>query len=202
MLIGQFELRTSSIADGFPKLQEVVQVPLQFVLRATDTGRTSDDGHTGRQAQTIHRFAQFLTLFTFDTTGNTAATGIVGHQNEVTTGQRDKGRERCTLVAAFFLFHLNDEFLTFDQGFTDIGRTNVDAFLEVLTRDFLKGQETVAFFTVVHEASFQTRFNTRDDALVDIRLALFTAGRFDIDIDQLLAVNDADARFFGVRGIE
>jgi hypothetical protein len=31
---------------------------------------------------------------------------------------------------------------------------------------------------------------------------LFTTSRFDVDIDQLLAVNDADARFFGVRGIE
>ena len=56
----------------------------------------------------------------------------------------------------------------------------------------------MAFFTVVDEAGFERRFDTGDDALVDIGFALFAAGNFDVDIDEFLAVDDRHAGFFGV----
>lgn len=60
----------------------------------------------------------------------------------------------------------------------------------------------MALFAVVDEARFETRLDAGDDALVDVGLAGFAAGRFDVDVDELLPVDDAHARLFGVRGIE
>ena len=60
----------------------------------------------------------------------------------------------------------------------------------------------MAIFTVIDETSFKARFDTGNDAFVDIGFTLFTAGCFDINIDELLAINNADARFFGVRGVK
>ena len=62
--------------------------------------------------------------------------------------------------------------------------------------------EAVAIFTVVDKASFKTWFDAGDDTFIDVGLALFTAGGFDINIDQLLAVNNTHARLFGVRGVK
>ncbi len=97
---------------------------------------------------------------------------------------------------------LNDELLAFRDRFADRGGAHVDAFLEVGPRDFLEGQEAVALFAVVDEARFETRLDARDHALVDVRLARFAPSRFDVDVDELLTVDDAHARFFRMRGVE
>ena len=193
-----FVLRYGGFRDGAPELQKVVQVPLKLFDRAADAGGAGDRAHAGGQIELIHGFAQFLAFFTFDATGNTASARVVGHQNEVAAGEADEGGECRTLVAAFFLFNLNDEFLTFGERFADGGGANVDAFLEVGAGDFLEGEKAVAFFTVVDEAGFERRFDAGDDALVDIGFALFAAGNFDVDIDEFLAVDDRHAGFFGV----
>ena len=60
----------------------------------------------------------------------------------------------------------------------------------------------MAFLAVVDEAGFKRGLDTGDDALVDVRLAGFAAGSLNVDVDQLLAVDNANARFLGMRGIE
>ena len=60
----------------------------------------------------------------------------------------------------------------------------------------------MTLFAVVDEARFEARLDAGDDTLVDIGFAGFAAGCFDVDVDELLPVDDADARLFGVRGIE
>lgn len=84
----------------------------------------------------------------------------------------------------------------------DARGAHVDAFLEVLAGDFLERQEAVAVFAVIDEAGFERRFDAGDDALVDVAFALFAAGGFDIDIDELLPIDDGDAQFFLLRRIE
>jgi hypothetical protein len=60
----------------------------------------------------------------------------------------------------------------------------------------------MAIFAVVDETGFERRFDTGDDTLVDIAFALFAAGRFDIDVDEFLSIDDCDAQFFLLRRIE
>jgi hypothetical protein len=73
---------------------------------------------------------------------------------------------------------------------------DIDAFLEVGAGNFLEWQEAVTFFAVVDEAGFERRLDAGNHAFVDIRLALFASGRFDVDIDQFLTVDDGYAQFF------
>ena len=81
---------------------------MEFVNRAADTGCACNDAHAGGQFEPIHRFAQFLTFFAFDTAGNTAPAGVVRHQNEVAAGKRNEGRQSGAFIAALFFFDLND----------------------------------------------------------------------------------------------
>ncbi len=80
-------------------------------------------------------------------------------------------------------------------------RTSTPSF-EVGAGDFLEGKEAVALFAVVDEAGFEAGLDAGHDALVDVGLAGFAAHGLDVDVDELLSIDDADAGFFRVRGIE
>ena len=54
----------------------------------------------------------------------------------------------------------------------------------------------MALFAVVDEAGFEGGFDAGDDAFVDVGLALFASGGFDIDVDQFLTIDDGHAQFF------
>ena len=60
----------------------------------------------------------------------------------------------------------------------------------------------MAFFAVVDETGFEAGLDAGDDAFIDIAFARFVASRFDIDIDQLLAIDDGDAQLFRVGRIK
>ncbi len=73
---------------------------------------------------------------------------------------------------------------------------------EVLARDFLEGQEAVALFAVIDKAGFQGGLDAGDDRFVDIALALFAPFDFDFVVEELLSVNNGQAAFFGLRGVD
>ena len=187
--------------DGSPQLQQVVEVPLQLFRAAADGGGAGDQAHALRHVELIHVLAQFGALVALDAARDAAAARVVGHQHQVAAGERDVGGERSALVAALVLLDLDDELLAFLQGLLDRG-LGVRAGLEVGTRDFLERQEAVAVGAIVHESCLEAGLDARDDGLVDVALAFFLGGRFDIEVDQFLTVHDRDAQFFGLRRIE
>ncbi|SOE48391.1 hypothetical protein ODI_R1411 [Orrella dioscoreae] len=188
--------------DRGPELHQVGQVPLQFLDVAADAGGAGDDAHARGHFELVHRLAQFLAVLALDAARHAAATRIVGHQDQVAACQRDEGGQGGALVAALFLFDLDDEFLAFAQGVLDARAAHIDAFLEVAAGDFLEGQEAVAVFPVVDEAGFEAGFDTGDDAFVDVAFALFAAGGLDVEVDEFLPIDDGNAQFFLVRCIE
>ena len=199
--------RTSDAAlrrrfDRAPQLHQVVQIPLQFFRRTADSRRARDDAHAVGQVELRHRFAQFLPLVAFDPARHAAAARVVRHQDEVASGKRDEGGECRALVAALFLFDLDDEFLAFAQRVLDAGGAHVDAVTEILAGDFLEWQKTVAVLAVVDETGFERRLDAGDDSLVDIAFALFAPGGFDVDVDEFLPIDDGDAQFFLLRRIK
>ena len=201
-LAHEFILRRGGFGDGLPELEEVVEVPLELFGRAADAGRAGDGGHAAGQVELFHGLAEFLTFLAFNAAGDAATARIVRHEDEIAAGKADEGREGGALVAALLLLDLNDQFLTFRDGFADGGRADVDAFLEVGAGDFLEGKEAVALFAVVDEAGLEAGLDAGHDALVDVGLAGFAAHGLDVDVDELLSIDDADAGFFRVRGIE
>ncbi|CUI79887.1 Uncharacterised protein [Achromobacter xylosoxidans] len=179
--------------DGGPELQQVRQVPLQFFDVAADAGGAGDDAHALGQLELLHRVAQFLAVLALDAARNATATGVVGHQDQVAAGQRDERGQGGALVAALFLFDLDDQFLAFAQGVLDAGGADVDAFLEEAAGHFLEGKKAMAVFAVVDEASFKAGFDPGDDTFVDVAFALFAAGSLDVEIDEFLPIDDSDA---------
>ena len=194
--------RAGGLFDGAPQLHQVIQVPLQFLGATSDSGGAGDDAHAVRQFELRHGFAQFLTLVALDTARNAAAARIVGHQHQVAASQRNKGREGSAFIAAFFFLDLDDQLLAFAQRILDACRTCVDAVLEILTSDFLEWQKTMAIFAIVDETGFERGLDARHDAFVNIAFTLFATGGFNIDVDQLLAIDDGDAQFFLLRRIK
>ena len=60
----------------------------------------------------------------------------------------------------------------------------------------------MALGAVIDEGGFEAGLDAGDDRLVDVALALFLGGRFDVEVDQFLTINDRDAEFLGLRRIE
>ena len=103
------------------RLQQVVQIPLQFFGSAADAGGAGDDAHAVGTSSCAMSVAQFVAVFAFDAARHAAAARVVWHQHQIAAGEADEGGQRSTLVAAFVLFHLDDEFLAFFQGILDAG---------------------------------------------------------------------------------
>ncbi len=185
-----------------PQLGEVVEVPAELFAVAANGGGTCDQAHAFGHVQLIHRFAQLGTFLTFNAARDAATARVVGHQHQIAAGERDVGGECGALVAAFVLLDLDDEFLAFLECFADGRLARLDAGLEVAARDFLERQETVTLGAIVDEGRLKTGLDAGDDGLVDVALAFFLGGRFDIEVDQFLTVHDRDAQFFGLRRIE
>src|SRR3546814_227333 len=87
----------------------------------------------------------------------------------------------------------SDLFLAFADGLLDARRAHIDSFLEITARDFLERQEAVTLFAITDEAGFQARLDAGDDAFVDVSLALFAPGRFDIEVNEFLTVDNGNA---------
>ncbi|MPM27181.1 hypothetical protein SDC9_73691 [bioreactor metagenome] len=194
--------RLGRAVDGGPQLEQVVQIPLQFGCGAANTCRAGDDGHALRVLKLVHRLLELGAVLALDAARNATAARVVGHQHDVAASQRDEGGQGCALVAALFLFDLNDQFLAFPDRVLDLGLAGGDAFGEVLARNLLEGQETVAVFAIVNEAGFQRRFDTCHHRLVDVALALFASLDLDLVVQQLLAVDDGQTTFFRLRGVD
>ena len=79
--------RTGGGFNGSPQLQQVVQVPLQFFLRASDAGCAGNQAHARRMLEPIHDLAQFLAVFALDAARHTAAARVIGHQDQIAAGQ-------------------------------------------------------------------------------------------------------------------
>jgi len=134
----------------------------------------------------------FLPVLALDAAGDAAAARVVRHQDQVAPSQRNEGGEGSAFVAALLFLHLDDEFLTFGDDVLDAGLGGLDVLLEERPGNFLEGQEAVPLFAVVDEAGFETGLDPRNDAFIDIALAAFPSSRFDVDVDQLLAVDDCN----------
>ena len=189
--------------DGQPQLHQVVEVPLQLFAVATDRCGAGDQAHAVRHLELIHDIAKLGPLVALDAARNATATRVVGHQHQIATGERDVGRQRRALGAALVLLDLDDQLLAFLECVLDAwSPLAVAAGGEIRLRDFLEGQKAVALGAIIDESCFEAGFDAGDDRLVNVALAFFFGGRFDIEVDQFLTVNDSNAEFLGLRCIE
>ena len=195
-------LRIGGALDRAPELQQVVQIPLQFFEAAADAGGARDQAGARRDFEAVHDLAQFLAILALDATRNTAAARVVGHQHEIAASQRNESGEGRTLVAAFVLVNLDDQFLADMQGVLNPGLARVAVGFEIGTGDFLEWQEAVALRAIFDKCRFEAGLQAGDDGFVDVAFALFLVGRFDVEVNQFLTIDDRDAEFLGLRRIE
>ncbi len=60
----------------------------------------------------------------------------------------------------------------------------------------------MAVFTVVHKTGFQGGLYAGNDRFVDVAFALFAAFNFDFVVEEFLSVDDGQAAFFSLRGVD
>ena len=158
--------------------------------------------HALRVLELVEVLLQLLAVLALDAARDAAAARVVRHQHQVAAGQRDEGRQRRALVAALFLLDLDQQLLAFPDRVLDARAADVDAFAEVVARDFLERQEAVAVLAVVDEAGFERRLDAGHDGLVDVALALFAAFDLGLEVQQLLAIDDRQAALFRLRRVD
>ena len=124
----------------------------------------------------IDGLTQLCTILALNAARHTATARIVRHEDDIATGEADKGGECGAFVAALVLVHLNKNFLAFFQRILNTRLVDVDARLEIGAVDFFEWQETTAFGTVVNETGFKTGGDAIDNALINIALALLFVG--------------------------
>ena len=166
----------AGLVDGIPKVDETGQIPLELFGIPTDTGGARDHAHALRHFELIDGLTQFGTILAFNAARHTSTARIVWHEDDIATGEADKGGECSAFVAALILVHLNENFLAFFQRILNTRLVDVDSRLEIGAVDFFEWQKTTAFCTVVNETGFKTGGDAIDNALVNIALALLFVG--------------------------
>ena len=81
----------SSGLDRGPELEQIVEVPADFLTALANAGRPDDDPHTFGDFQFGDDVAQLRTVVAFDTARTAAGAGIVRHQDQVRPGQTEAG---------------------------------------------------------------------------------------------------------------
>ncbi len=170
--------------DRVPELEQIIEIPLQFLDVLADAGGAHDQAHVLGQFELTEHLAQVGAIGSLDAPRDAAGARVVRHQHQVATGERDEGGQRRALVAALLLVDLHHDLLTFLDQLLDVGTgARLRGILaEVAARDLLQGQEAVALRAVVDEGRFQARLDPGDGALVDVGLLLFASGAFDIEV--------------------
>ena len=191
-------LKVAGVVHCLPELKQIVQVPLQFADRATNARRTGNHAHAGGQLQLVHNLFEFLAILALNSARHAPAPGVVGHEHEVAASKRDVGGEGRPLVAALFLFNLNQKLSALSDGLLDLSARGVNPGSEILTANLLEGQEAVSLLAVVHKAGLQAGLYPSDDPFVDIALALLAPSHFDVEVDKTLSIDDCNAQLFCV----
>src|SRR5690606_16294369 len=181
--------------DGFPQLQQIIQVPLQLFGAAAEAGGAHDHAHVGRNVQAVQCFTQFVALFALDATGDTTGAGVVRHQHQIAAGQADEGGEGSALVAALFLVDLDDDFLAFLEYILDVDPA-FGLFGAVFAGDFLQRQDALRFGCELDSCGLVLGLDAVRAALVDGGLLLLACAAFDIQVVQALAVYQRYAQLF------
>ena len=150
----------------------------------------------------VQRLLEVGAVFALDAARHTAAPRVIGHQHHIAAGQRHQGGQRCALVAALFFFHLHQQFLAFANGVLDAGLVDRNPGRKVLPRDFLEWQKAVPVFAVVDKAGLQRGLDPGHHSLVNIALALFAPLDLDFVIEQFLSIDNGQAAFFSLRGVD
>ena len=83
---------------------------------AADARRTHDGAHSIGDLQLAHHLTHLIAFLPLDPARDSAGARIVRHEDQKATGEADEGRERCTLVAAFLLLDLDQQFLPFGRS--------------------------------------------------------------------------------------
>ncbi len=179
-----------------PQLEQVVQVPLQLRCAAANASGARDDGHTLWVFQLVHRFFEFCAVIALDATADATAARVIGHEHHIATGQANEGGQGCALVATFFFFHLDQQFLAFLDDVLDARLAHRYAFSKVLLGDFFEWQKAMTVFAVIYKTSFERWLDAGDYCFVDVAFALFAAFDFNFIVKQFLAVDDGQAAFF------
>jgi len=131
--------RSSTAKRLMPQLQAKVPTLRRWASRiavAVDAGRAHDDAHAVRDLEIREDLAEGLPVLALDAPRDAAGARVVGHQHKIASGDAQERGQRGTLVAAFLLLDLDDEFLAFVDDVL-----NVDAALALTLgagpRDFL-----------------------------------------------------------------
>src|SRR5688572_4648267 len=158
--------------DRSPKLEQVVQVPVELLERPANRCGARDHAHAVGQLELVERVAQLVAVLALDAARHSAAARVVGHEDEVASRQRDEGGEGGAFGAALVLLDLDDNLLALAQRILDTGAADVDAFFEITAGDFLEREEPVPLLAVVDESGLEAGLDAGDDAFVDVALAL------------------------------
>ena len=65
--------------NGFPQLQQIIQIPLQFFGVFAAARRPDDQAHAFGNFQSPHDFTQIAAGFAFYAPGYAACLGVIGH---------------------------------------------------------------------------------------------------------------------------
>ena len=169
---------------------------MQFLRVAAHAGGADNQAHLVGQLELVEHFLEIGAIVTLDPARDAASAWTIRHQHQIAAGEGDERGQGSALVAAFFLFHLDQQFLTFPEQIADAGAVGVHALREVVARDFLHRQKAVAVGAVIDEAGFERLLDAGNAAFVDIGLFLFLGGNLDIEIVQGLAIHNGHTQLF------
>ena len=115
------ELHAVDVAHARQSRQAHQTPQLHLGLGARGASGAQDDPLAGRHFEIADDFLQALAVRSVgDLARNAAATGGIGHQHRIATGERQVSGESRALVAALFLDHLHQHHLPALDHFLDL----------------------------------------------------------------------------------
>ena len=172
------------LLDGAPKLQQVIEIPLQLLRVLAHPRGTHDQPHALRDFEAAHGLAQFGAVLPFDPPRYAAGARVVGHQHQVATGQREEGRQGrrpCCRAPPFSTWTttscpslMSSSILRFPASKASLLKYDREI-------SFI-GRKPWRSAAIIDEGRLEAGLDAGDSSLVDIGFFHLPTGRFDIEI--------------------
>ena len=203
--------RLAGFLNGRLQLQQVIQIPLQFLRAALDARGAHDHAHAIGNVEGTQGFPQGFPIRALYASGDAPGAGVVGHEHHVAAGQAEQRGEGGALGAALLLLHLHQELLAGGDEFGDAGSSAVAVLLggpggagvyRQVPGYLLGWQETVALRAELDERRLQARLHGGNFRPIDVAFLLLAAAGFDVEIMEALAFHEGNAHLFGLRRVD
>ncbi len=189
--------------DTFPEMEQVCTVPEEFSFALIYPSSPNNKANSLGQVEFFDNILESFSLFFVLDFPRDPMAVTSGHQDQVSSGERDVGCQSSSFVEGFLLDHLDKKLLPPIQYVLNPGFfSRFDLFVVTLRVEFGHGKKTVTPRSIIDKSGLKAGLHMDNRSVVDIAPGLLSARSFYVEIHQGFTFYNSHPALPGLGGVD